>query len=452
VTVAFDAWKDGKVAPSGGEVEVVAPPPTLRPEAVSPRLRASLIHPNRDGVLHGLRCSPDGKRMIAGDYPGGIVQVWDAGSGTQLTKIETGYGYRGSSDYFWVSPDWRTVYVSRSQRKATRFEKDGRKLLRWEFGGDVRAWDLDTGQPRRTFQHTPPRGIEGMVLSPDGSTFATFEELSGESDHGPGHAASLWDVKSGRPRALPADIDYWSVYAPDGRTLAAPAGAGAGLPATIRLLDVATARERVTIPVPLKGVRVCYMQFSPDGKLLVGQVRDERRTGRHWLKFWEAATGREVASFEGEPRDVFLWMAFSPDGRTLAVTNNARAGQGKLFLFDVVGRRLAKTVLLGAKAGPRQPAFSPDGRWLAVPTQVLPLGRLAREPRAEEVPQPRIHLVEVSTGVVRETLVSPPGFAASACFSPDGRTLATGGLGNVLLWDLSRPPGEATHAGGGPSR
>jgi hypothetical protein len=46
-------------------------------------------------------------------------------------------------------------------------------------------------------------------------------------------------------------------------------------------------------------------------------------------------------------------------------------------------------------------------------------------------------LIDVATGTLREILVAPPGFPRSACYSPDGRTLATGGLGRVLLWDLS---------------
>jgi hypothetical protein len=80
-------------------------------------------------VLEGLRYSPDGKRIIAGDYPGGVIQVWDVDTGQQLTKIETGYGYRGSAAYFFLTPDWQTVYVSREKRSMTRIEKAGKKLV-----------------------------------------------------------------------------------------------------------------------------------------------------------------------------------------------------------------------------------------------------------------------------------------------------------------------------------
>jgi hypothetical protein len=85
-------WKEGKVASSHHQVEVIAPQSSVKQEAISPRLKKELIHPNRGSVLIGLRYSSDGKRIIAGDYPGGIIQVWDSETGRQLTKIETGYG------------------------------------------------------------------------------------------------------------------------------------------------------------------------------------------------------------------------------------------------------------------------------------------------------------------------------------------------------------------------
>jgi WD40 repeat protein len=366
--------------------------------------------------------------------------VWDAGTGKELTQIETGYGYRGSADYFFLTPDWRTVFVSREKSKATRFEKEGKKLIRWEFDGDVRAWDLATGRLRRTYKHAPPWGVRWMELAPDGSTFVTFEELSGESDRGRPHAASLWDVRTGQLRPLPDDAHPLGVYAPDGKTLAVQAQNDEHRVTAVRLIDTATARERLAIPITDPGAqRIGFMAFAPGGKVLVGQVRDEAKTGQHWLKFWDPATGRELASFPGEKQNYFLWMAFSPDGRTLAVTDRGRPRPGKLFLFDLRDRKLVKTLVPGGKGTLLAPAFSPDGKWLAVPEQVFGEESRGEEPSPEDLPQPRIHLVEVAAGAVRETLVAPPGFPTSMCFSPNGRTLATAGHGRVLLWDLTRP-------------
>ena len=168
------------------EVEVAAPRPGLPLESVSSRLKASLIHPKRGGVLIGLSYSPDGQRIIAGDAPGGVIQTWDAPTGEQLTSVETGYAKRGISEYFFLTPDWRTVYVSRGKRQYSRFEREGKEMIRWEFDGDVRAWDLATGELREPFTHTPPRNILTMRLSPDASSFLTGDEISGDYELGTG--------------------------------------------------------------------------------------------------------------------------------------------------------------------------------------------------------------------------------------------------------------------------
>jgi Tol biopolymer transport system component len=120
---------------------------------------------------------------------------------------------------------------------------------------------------------------------------------------------------------------------------------------------------------------------------------------------------------------------------------------GKLFLFDLPGRGLAAEIPLGEKTFVGEPAFSPDGKWIAVPTQAWPDGPPRGKADPEDLPQPRICLVEAAAGAVRETLVAPTGFAGCACFSPDGKTLATTSLGKVLLWDLSQPPGESRMQG-----
>jgi WD40 repeat protein len=436
VSLSFDAWKQGNVASSHHEVPVVAPKVVRDLAPVSTRLVKSLIHPSRSGTLVGLRFTPDGKRLIAGDYPGGVVVLWDVASGKQLAQIEAGYGYRPSSDYFCLSTNWRTLYVPREKRKTTRIEKGGKKMTRGDFSGDVRAWDLDTGQLQHTFTHTPPRGMGEMVLSPDGTTFATFEQLSGITERGWDHAATLWDVKTGQFRPLPGRLFYWSVYTPDSRILAAPADLGSGQSA-IKLFDTATAREIGSIAVPEKNARIAYIAYSPDGKLLVGQVRDEAKSRRHWLRFWDPATGRTLASIEGEKGAFFIHMAFSPDGRLLIATDSVN--EGRLALFDVQGKKLVRRLVLEKKAHVPAFVFSPDGKWLAALTQVIPEEMLRRDWVPEEMPQPHIHLIDTVSGAVRETLVAPQGTSVSACFSPDDKTLATSGNGRVLLWDLTKP-------------
>src|SRR5262245_21975966 len=401
----MENWKEGNVAPSRHEIDVAAAPTGLKLVAVSGRLRRSLVHPNKTARLTGIRYSPDGKRIVAGDYPGGIVQVWDSATGAQLMKVETGAGPRASDNDCPVSPDWKTLYVPRSKWGGEQVVKDGKKVIRWHADGDVRAWDLDTGKLVHTFQHDPPRAVSGMALSPDGSAFATFEFRAGESDRFSLKASSLWDVKAKTYRALYPHLNYWSVFTPDGRTLVAPAMDASRETNSIKLVDVASAKERSAISLGDKDATLGFLALSPDAKLLVAQVRVK---SRHWLKFWDLATLRPVGSFEGEPNDHVIWMTFSPDGRTLAFLNSAERAPRRLCLFDVATTRLRKTLVLAENGSASAPVFSPDGKWLAVATRTLPDEFPAsHDPGAEELPQPRIHLVDVATGERRESIVSP---------------------------------------------
>ena len=440
VTVAFDAWEEGRVAPTQHDVPVVAPRTGLKPEPVSARLRQELIHPNKTSVLQGIRFSPDGKRVLAGDLPGGVVAVWDVATGKLLTEVEAGFGVRGSwggAEYFFPSPDWQTLFTSRDPWHIEPVERNGKRLGRWEFDGDVRAWDLATGRLRQTFRHQPARGVLWGKLSPDGSTFATVEELSGVWENGPRQAAGLWDVRTGRYRALPDDLQERPVgdFSPDGRTLAMAAPADDGL--MLRLFDPATGREKGVIRE--KGMLLDRLTFLPDGRLLVLADGREGDDLRGQLQWWDPATGRKVASFTEDKGESFGWVRCSPDGRTVAVLGYQGKKQLRLLLFRGPGKPPAAVPLMEQVHHSDELTFSPDGKWLAVLTQVLPedLGR--GEVDVRDVPQPSVRLIDVAAGEVGERLVCPPGFAGSACFSPDGKTLATAGSGRVLLWDLGNP-------------
>jgi peroxiredoxin len=168
------------------------------------------------------------------------------------------------------------------------------------------------------------------------------------------------------------------------------------------------------------------------------------------LKLWDATTGNEVLSIPADAKDEgFGWVKASPDDKTIVATTMSRLKRGegpqtpeRLLVIDVE-RKTWKTIEVSPGAVVQEPVFHPNGKWLAVPTQVLPAGGL-REPSPDELQQPRIELIDVASNEVVETLVAPQGFIASMAFSPDGNTLATSSKGAVLLWDFHQPPGAAT--------
>ncbi len=113
-----------------------AEPP--KDEPISARLIGRLAHSNQGksdadsiGEIVEIHFSPDGKRLMAGDYPGGAINVWDISSGKRLAVMEMGSGYRSRIDYFAVSPDWKTIYSATSSRgrKFNKIEVAGKAMI-----------------------------------------------------------------------------------------------------------------------------------------------------------------------------------------------------------------------------------------------------------------------------------------------------------------------------------
>ncbi len=413
-------------------------------------------HPNKTGSIAGISYSPDGKRLIAGGYPGGTVVVWDIPTGKRLSTIETGHTYRGNSQIFVVSPDWKTLYASWPGKIKTKtVEHDGKQLTRWEFDGLVRAWDLLTGKLQKIYKHDTPRFIYDMEFSPNGTQFITSEKVPGTYERDAKPARTLWDVTSGRNRPLPDNVKSFGTLSPDGKILANTIVDPKGHTTALKLFDQATGKEKLSIPIKEKNTEVSIWKYSPNGNLILGSYRvlkgaDEPKNKQSWLKLWDAATGHEVASLE-EQKDYYSSTHFSADGKTLTVAcwKLWAGSEVSLFHYSIADRKKSpfKTLILaeqpkakGERLWATAPIYSPDGRWLALSTQVYPPSE-GNDPDACDLPQPRIHLIDVPAGQLRQTLVGPQGFAQSPCFSPDGRTLASSGHGCVLLWDMTNVNG-----------
>lgn len=243
-------------------------------------------------------------------------------------------------------------------------------------------------------------------------------------------------------------MDSYGVFSPDGKVVAFSTRKENGDYHGLKLIDVAAGREKWSISITDKTALVSIENFSRDGRLLLGTVSifdsPQNTNWRSWMKWWDAHTGREVASFEGDKDSFFTNFCSSPDGQTLAVLNE-RGDKRKLFIYSIPEKRLLRTLLLcekteGLQPTASSPVFSPDCKWLAVITRSEPRMASGSNVDPRDLPQPRILLIETARGEIRETLIAPQAIANVACFSPDGRTLATGGYGGVLLWDMTRMP------------
>src|SRR5206468_2074832 len=110
------------------------PKTAIKLEAVSSRLKQTLVHPARTDHVLDPQFSPDGERIVAYGYPSGIVQVWQISTGRQLVRIESD---AGKWNNWAVAGDWSRVYVSQNHSKTSAVEAGGKSRQRKDYESDV---------------------------------------------------------------------------------------------------------------------------------------------------------------------------------------------------------------------------------------------------------------------------------------------------------------------------
>ncbi|MEU8361141.1 toll/interleukin-1 receptor domain-containing protein [Nonomuraea sp. NPDC048882] len=371
--------------------------------------------------------SPDGRILaIPGmetegrPYPVGKTTLWDIGRHKPLGDL-----------------------VGDAGQVTCHFSPDGTTIATAQ-GADITLWSVSSRTPIRTLTGGHDRGVFDLAFSPDSTMLASG-----------GHDARLivWDIATGdqlASRTHDGDVNTVA-FTPDGRTLAAGDNA-----AGITVYDIADRTDMkgktrltgghtsaVTQLVTTSDSRK-VISYGDDGRLIVWTLAAQTPL----ILARSPGTGSEYAGnpvFSPDSRTlaipteagVVLWdiarrqrlttlpesghhPAFSPDGRTLVTISGAN-----VLLWDTA-RRTQKTTLPGAAFGNAASpgaVFSPDGRILAVPSG------------------PSVILWDFGTLRKLGTLDARDAddVVHGLAFSPDGRTLVTGGYGHTSIdfWDVA---------------
>jgi WD40 repeat protein/tRNA A-37 threonylcarbamoyl transferase component Bud32 len=217
-----------------------------------------------------------------------------------------------------------------------------------------------------------------------------------------------------------------AVFSPDGKRLFSCGKVRALLgmqrsrevPSEIKLWDAATGRQ---LDLALDGSTdpVRQIALSPDGTYLGAACLPGG------IRVWNLATHQR---FDLKPPTDRLTMAvgFSPDSKRLvawfASLDSAEHHEDVVRVYDLSTHDPVWT-LESLSFLPRnyEPAFSPDGKYVAIP----------------HIFEGRVRVVEAATG--REAFSCKYGEAtvSNATFSPDGKSLAIGGSSGVTIWDVA---------------
>lgn len=385
-------------------------------------------------VLHGhsaaVNCvvfSPDGK-TIASASDDKTVKLWNERTGKELKSF---VGHEDSV-------------------KSIAFTRNGDSLVSGSLDKTVRFWNISSGRTLRNLHDKSP--ITAIALSADGKLLASAGGNAGVGNmrlwdlvtgaelrtpakslalsgvisvsHGKNYTArNKWTIESGEPRWMMLNTEASGLsFSADNKMLASITK-----DYSIKLWDEETG-ENIR-PLGAHSYFPYTVAFNHDGKVIA------TGGGSGEIMLWDAFSGKQLRSFVGFD-DMVTSVSFSSNSKILVASGydslpSDNAGNHKIIKVWNVENWRQLLVIDAQDRLKGSIALSPDG-------QILASGAGSDGDQRMERWDAEVRLWNTSTGKVLRSLVGHSGWVGPVVFSPDGKTMASGGFDKTIrIWDVS---------------
>ncbi|MEA2204778.1 MAG: hypothetical protein QOE77_1554 [Blastocatellia bacterium] len=356
--------------------------------------------------------SHDGRFLALAD--GYTVQLWDAATGNKLPDLKL--------------PN-SGVFASQARAFAS-FSDDGKRIATGGFDTPTILWETETGK---------------QLLAMNGRTNMAYEvAFSADGNSLSSGGRTRWDLRTGRGLRVAAapSATVFGVPSPDGKLLASFRPTNN----VLTILETPSGKQLRTLTPASGGGVVEHARFSANGALLVvsyGASQEQMNrpmsgaqsaTNESVVKIWDVASGRELHTLTLGIAGA-LEAGFSADGRVLATLSS----MGQVSLWDTAsGSRLRDlttspldsiTKMGGAPNMPNMPNMGSRGN----------IADLAKMGAMKPGAMPNMaDLTSMITNMMGAASAGTLGrTVTSIAFSPDGRTLAIGGVESKSNFDVA---------------
>ncbi len=319
-------------------------------------------------------------------------------------------GTKAGDVELWSADGARRIRILSGQRTGVvtlAFAPDGRSLAAASSDGTAMRWALPAGTPLQTSRHPRRRNeaLQGAAFSSNGEWLV---EVAGDLSEWPdGARLQIWSANAASPvrqvKPPPQPPDAVAISS-DGRWAAA--GTNHSILYIWDTNSAAAAREIETKHW------VTSLAFSPDGRTVaVGSMPEDAAGG---LELFDTASGRSLWS-AGDHLEQVRSEMFSSDGRLLASVSD----DGSSRVWDVATG--AEKWFAGGYTGATGLAFSPDGEMLATASAGY-----------------RIRTWNTRTWTELPPFASPCDLTYTIAFGSSGRVLVAGDrCSTIKVWDVA---------------